>query len=206
MIRGLSRPAAPSEGRPTSRATRVRDTTPAPRNATQTATSVTESVGRVAKRYADSTFVAANDSAIPTTRPRPTRRRPWPITCQRIRGRLAPSAIRTPNSSSRWVTEIAMTPLMPAMVTTSASAANTVSKSAVSFGVARDWRRSSPSVATFLIGMSGSTAWMCIRSACAGSVRNRNAGARARAPWACGEKPYRCLTKANQSRWKTLPG
>ena len=66
--------------------------------------------------------------------------------------------MRTPNSSRRCVTEIAITPLMPASVTTSASAANTVSSSAVSFGVARNWLRSSASVRTFLIGMSGSTA------------------------------------------------
>ena len=51
--------------------------------------------------------------------------------------RLAPSAIRTPNSCVRCDTEVAITPVMPAIVTSSASAANTVSSTAVSFGVAR---------------------------------------------------------------------
>ena len=51
--------------------------------------------------------------------------------------RLAPSAIRTPNSCVRCDTDVAITPVMPAIVTSSASAANTVSSSAVSFGVAR---------------------------------------------------------------------
>ena len=57
--------------------------------------------------------------------------------------------MRRPNSLVRCVTDVAITPPMPASVTSSASAANTPSSVAVSRGAASASDRRSSSVCTF---------------------------------------------------------
>ena len=95
--------------------------------------------------------------AIPSTRPIATSVSPCRSTIAITAPRLAPSAIRTPNSRVRCVTEVAITPPMPASVTSSARPAKTLSSVAVRRGAARASERRSSSVCMFSTGWFGST-------------------------------------------------
>ena len=151
---------------------------PATRNAVATTTNVSGSVGVVliqvglAARARSAIARADADHESDADEHQPLAEAPCRARCCCV----APSAIRRPNSCVRCDTDCAITPVMPVTVTSSASAANTVSSIAVSRGVASERSRISSSVRTFSIGRSGSTPCTASRMsavACDGSPVTR---------------------------------
>src|SRR3954453_2286706 len=116
---------------------------------TAAAANVTGSAG-VNPKSSDATMrVRAREATTPTATPIPAVNSPCPSTRPRMVLRLAPSAMRTPISLVRRVTEYAMTPYIPATASRSAVPANTPSRITLKGGPRPEPGRTWENVANF---------------------------------------------------------